>query len=88
MFTVYVLRSKSTGKLYIGQSNNLERRLLEHQSGIARYTRGRGPWELIFTETHANRGEAMRKEQFLKSGQGRAFLKDLLNGRTGLPEAD
>jgi len=88
MFTVYVLRSKSTGKLYIGQSNSMERRLLEHQQGTARYTRGRGPWELMFTESYGNRAEAMRRERFLKSGQGREWLKGNLRSRAGPPEAD
>ena len=88
MYVVYVLRSTSTGKLYIGQSGDLPRRLLEHELGLARYSRGRGPWEMIFTEEYAMRAEAMRRERFLKSGQGRTYLKYILVGRAGPPEAD
>lgn len=78
MFIVYVLRSYSTGKLYIGQTLNLERRLQEHQEGTARYTRGRGPWTLVYTETYPTRSEAMIREKYLKSGQGREYLKVFL----------
>ena len=88
MFTVYVLKSQSSGKLYIGQTQDLERRIFEHQNGIARYTRNHGPWEVLFTEEYSTRVEAMRRETFLKSGKGREFIKAKLNGRAGPPEAD
>jgi putative endonuclease len=88
MFYVYVLYSLSSGKHYIGQTIDLERRLLEHHQGIARYTRGRGPWELVLTEEFSTRSEAMRRELFLKSGQGREWLKLKLSGRARPPEAD
>ena len=78
MFIVYVLHSQSTGRFYIGQTSDLERRLQEHQAGDARYTRGRGPWILVHTETYPTRSEAMKREKFLKSGKGRESLKDLL----------
>ncbi len=80
MFTVYVLRSKSTGKLYIGQTQNLEKRLTEHSQGMARYTRGRGPWMLLCSEKHDTRADAIRRERFLKSGQGREWLRGKLRG--------
>ena len=88
MFAVYVLVSKSTGKLYIGQSADLERRLLEHEVGLARYTRGRGPWQVVLLERHQTRSAAMQREHFLKSGQGRELLKQIISGRAGPPEAD
>lgn len=88
LFIVYVLRSSSTGRLYIGQTGNLERRLLEHQNGLARYTRGRGPWELILTEEFPSRSEAMGCELALKSGQGREALKRMISDRAGPPQAD
>jgi putative endonuclease len=74
MFYVYVLKSNK-GKLYIGHTNNIERRLIEHNSGLSPYTKGRGPWELVYKETFNSRGEAMKREKFLKSGKGRGFLK-------------
>ena len=88
MFTVYVLQSASNGKHYIGQTEDLGRRLLEHQSGLAKYTRNRGPWSLIYQEKCANRTEAMRRERYLKSGQGREWLRGWLSGIAGPPQAD
>ena len=87
-FYVYVLRSLSTGRLYIGSTEDFRRRLTEHQAGIARYTRGRGPWEVVLVEELSTRSEAMRRERGLKSGQGREWIVQQLNGRAGPPQAD
>ena len=75
MFYVYVLRSDSTGRLYIGQTKNLANRISDHNSGLARYTRSRGPWTLVHTEEYETRGEAMTRERQLKGGQGREWLR-------------
>jgi putative endonuclease len=88
MYSTYVLRSVTTGRLYVGSTGDFARRLAEHQRGDARYTRGRGPWEMVLVEEHATRAEAMRRERDLKSGQGRAWIRQQLNGRAGPPEAD
>jgi len=91
MIIVYVLRSQSSGKLYTGQTEKIERRIEEHQQGIARYTKGRGPWDLIYFEEYSTRADAMKREKYLKSGMGRAWLKsklDSVNGRASPPEAD
>ena len=76
------------GKLYIGQTADLARRLSEHEAGLARYTSSRGPWQLVFTEEYDTRSEAMRRRSFLKAGRAGRLLNDMLNGRAGPPEAD
>ena len=88
MFIVYVLLSTSTGRLYIGQTQDLPRRLSEHQTGLAHYTRGRGPWRLVLTEHYSTRAQALRRERSLKTGQGRHYIKELLAIGAGPPEAD
>ena len=88
MFTVYVLQSQTTGRMYIGQTSNLQRRLFEHLSGLSRYSRGRGPWNLILTEKYPTRAVAMAREKALKTGRGREYLKNIISGRAGPPEAD
>ncbi len=80
MFYVYVLKSSSTGRLYIGQTKDLANRINEHNNGIARYTRNRGPWTLVHTEEYETRSEAMVRERMLKGGQGREWLKRKLKG--------
>ncbi len=78
MYVVYVIRSKSNNRKYIGQTNNLDRRIDEHNTRKHRFTSGKGPWELVYQESFATRTEAMRREKFLKSGKGREFLKNIL----------
>ena len=78
MFYIYVLKSLKNGRHYTGYTNNLERRLKEHFSGQTKYTSQAGPFELIYNETYNTRLEASRRERFLKTGKGRAFLKRIL----------
>ena len=75
MFTVYVIRSRVDDRCYTGQTSNLKARLVRHAQGDVRSTASRGPFELVYTENCANREEALRRERFLKSGPGKAFLK-------------
>ena len=75
MFYVYLLQSESDNGLYIGFSKDLRRRFKEHQAGKAFATSYRGPWQLIYYEAYLEEGDALGREQFLKSGGGRRFLK-------------
>jgi len=62
----YVLSCKD-GSLYAGYTNNLERRIKQHNEGKgAKYTRGRGPVELIFSKSYDNKQDAMRAEYQFK----------------------
>ena len=74
-WVVYALRSRKDRRLYIGLTSNLERRLKEHDRGYNRSTRSRAPFDLIFVEGCSSRAEVREQEKFLKSGQGREFLK-------------
>lgn len=68
-YYVYILRT-SSNTLYIGQTNNLEKRLSEHQSKKgrgAKYTRSFKSLELIYKEEYQTRSEAMKREAQLKS---------------------
>lgn len=65
-WVVYLLRC-GDGSLYTGITNDLTRRLRQHQEGKgARYTRGRGPLTLVYIERFATRGEALRREAAIK----------------------
>jgi putative endonuclease len=76
---VYILHSKKDGKLYIGLTNNISRRIEEHNSGRVSATKGRRPLVLVHLENYLDRKQAVEREKFFKSGQGRELLKDLLN---------
>ena len=77
MYTVYILKSE-TNKLYIGQTKNIEKRLNEHNSGLATYTKRCTSWRLIYSEKYKTRSEAMRREKELKTGKYRKWLKKII----------
>ncbi len=76
MYYVYVLKSEKSSSLYKGQTDNLEKRLKEHNNGKVKYTKSYIPWEIIYYEVFTTREEAVNREKYLKSGIGRQFLKE------------
>ena len=84
-FAVYVIRSLKTGRVYIGQTRDLERRLRQHndpENTRSLYTkRHPGPWMPVWEERFESRREAMARERWLKSDQGRLWLTKRLEGR-------
>jgi len=80
MFYTYVLYSIKHDHIYIGQTNNLEVRLQEHNSGICKSTKHYIPFQVIYYEEFQTRSESMKREKELKSHKGRDFIRALLNG--------
>ena len=74
-FFVYVLRSEKNGQLYKGMTNDLERRINEHNKGRNKSTKGFIPWKLVHKEEFSTAIEARNREKFLKTGQRRDYLK-------------
>jgi putative endonuclease len=66
MYYVYVLKSKKDNKLYIGLTNNLKKRLREHNKGLTPSTRYRRPLSLIYYEAYLSPKDAQVREQKLK----------------------
>jgi putative endonuclease len=77
MFTVYILQSDKDKKRYIGFTDNLDRRLAEHNSGKVKSTKNRVPLNLIYCERFETKGEAMSREKFFKTHPGRNFLNSI-----------
>ena len=75
MFYVYVLRSLKNNRFYVGSTDDVQRRFLEHNSGQSKYTKSTRPFQLLYTEIFSTRREAVKREMALKSGQGRQWLK-------------
>ena len=78
MFYVYILKSLKNGRFYTGSTNNVERRLYEHNIGQTKYTSLTRPFELIYKESYNTSLEAKKREKFLKTGKGRELLKRIL----------
>ncbi len=71
VYYVYILRSLKTERFYIGHTDDLSRRMEEHNTGRGgRYTRQNGPWTLLYSETHPDRTFAVKRERYLKSTRG------------------
>ena len=78
-YYVYILFSAKHKKSYVGMTNDLERRLLEHNLGYSPYTAKFGPWELLYTESFESGQDARKREKYLKSGVGRRWMKKNIN---------
>ncbi|MBG0782378.1 MAG: GIY-YIG nuclease family protein [Bacteroidales bacterium] len=76
MYTVYVIRSSTRDWYYVGQSNNLPRRLEQHNRGYNRSTKAYRPFELVFTEEFATRDHARKREKELKSTMGKRYIRN------------
>jgi predicted GIY-YIG superfamily endonuclease len=73
---VYILTSKKyPTRYYIGLTQDLERRIREHNNGDSLYTKRYMPWELQTYITFKNKTRAEEFEKYLKSGSGFVFLK-------------
>ncbi len=72
MYYVYVLQSAEQ-RLYIGYSNNLKRRIAEHNQHKVQTTKN-SHYQLIYYEAYQNKADAVGREKFLKGGSGRKYL--------------
>ena len=79
---VYVLRSVKDQKFYIGSTNDLQRRVAEHQVGKNISTAKRLPLELTYFEGHRSKEDAIRREKYFKTTKGKVTLRQIL--RTSL----
>ncbi|OGH15197.1 MAG: hypothetical protein A3H50_00700 [Candidatus Levybacteria bacterium RIFCSPLOWO2_02_FULL_37_10] len=83
MYTAYVIRSRTTGKIYIGQTADWRKRLMRHNGVLPSRTRSytkinMGPWEIVYNEKFTNRQDALKREKYLKSHHGRDWLREIL----------
>jgi putative endonuclease len=73
MAWVYVIQN-AEGRFYIGMTTDLEQRLVDHNSGVSKWTKYRCPWKLIWSQQCASVGEARKLENKLKrQGRGSGF---------------
>ena len=79
MYFIYILQSLKDGRTYVGYTDDVERRLIQHNSGYVRSTKHRTPFKLLFTEEFETSAEAKRRELYWKSGAGRRKLKEYFN---------
>ena len=77
MYTVYALQFCNSGRIYVGFTNDLNRRLAEHKRGHTKSTKNRGDYLLVYTEECSDRVTARTREKYWKSGFGKEQLKKM-----------
>jgi len=78
MYTVYILKSSKSSKTYVGQtSKDVKERLQEHNNGYNKWSKSYRPFKIVYYETYVCKTDAIRREQFFKSGQGKK-LKNII----------
>jgi putative endonuclease len=82
-YFLYVLESVPTGKHYLGIAADVDRRLHEHNTKSGRWTSAYKPWRLVAKDEFLDRAVASRRERFLKSREGIAARKQLIEGIHG-----
>ncbi len=76
-YYMYILRSVSTGRFYVGHTANLPKRIAEHNNNRTFSIKNRGPWELVYTEEFSSRTEAGRREREIKRMKSHSWIEQL-----------
>lgn len=77
MFYTYILKSKKSGKFYIGYTSNINQRLKYHNSKKVTSTKNFIPWEIFHVEEFINEKDAIHREKQLKSWKSRKAIEKL-----------
>lgn len=64
IFFVYILQSMKDFSFYIGQCNDLDKRMSKHFDGLSKYTATKRPWKLVYFELYKTRTEAIKREKY------------------------
>ncbi len=65
MYWVYIIEN-ADGLLYKGYTENIEKRLVQHNNNESRYTSFRGPWKLVYKHEYSTKSEALKEERRIK----------------------
>ena len=75
MYYVYILISLKDNKRYFGFTENIERRIFEHNAGLVKSTKNRRPLRILHTEEFESKAEALKREKELKKKKGKDSFK-------------
>ena len=75
MYYTYVIYTKIGNHFYYGYTEDLKKRISDHQKGKSRYTKRYVDWKLIYYEACLNKKDAKRRELYLKTTEGRRMIK-------------
>ncbi len=83
MYTLYILFSEKIDKFYVGYTNDMERRLTEHNRHKGKFTDSGIPWKLVYSEKFDSKSDAMNREQYIKKQKSRTFIINLISSSAG-----
>ena len=75
-FYSYIIQSITTGRKYYGSCENIEKRLLQHNSGRVKSTKAYIPYILLYSEEYSTRSEAFARERYFKTLEGYIYLSE------------
>ena len=78
MAWVYILQSEVNNRFYIGSTDDLEQRLLEHNAGNSGYTKFSRPFMIVFSQEYKTLSEARKIEYKLKSFKSRKIIEKII----------
>ncbi len=78
MYSVYIIYSQKLDRYYVGSTNDLDRRLHDHNRGKTPYSKNGLPWVLRYSEHFETRQEAVRREKEIKKKKSRKFIEALI----------
>jgi putative endonuclease len=79
MAYVYILKSLKNNRFYIGSTNDIDRRLDEHNRGKSLYTKSVRPFELVYKEEFLLLKDARKREYLIKKKKSRKYIETLIN---------
>ena len=79
MYFVYILFSPSRNKYYVGSCEDVNNRLIKHNTNHSGFTGKTGDWAIKWTEEHANKTEALKREKQIKAWKSRKMIEKLIN---------
>ena len=80
MYYVYILKSLKDNTFYIGCTENINRRVNEHNKGLSKYTKNKKPWIIVYSEKFDTLANARKREKQIKSWKKRIPIEKLING--------
>ncbi len=78
LYFVYIIYSATRNRYYTGHTDNLTKRMEQHNSGYESSTKSGVPWKLMYTEEYDSRSAAMKREYEIKSKKSRKYIERLI----------
>ena len=80
MFFVYILQSQKDFSYYVGQCDDLDKRMSKHFDGMSKYTASKRPLRLVYFEVLSSRTAALKREKEIKGKKSRIYQESLISG--------